>query len=221
MDIYEAIKERHSVRSYTNKRIPSDIILQLESEIKECNDESGLHIQLVTDEPDAFNSFLAHYGKFSGVENYIALIGKKSDDLDKKIGYYGERIAIKAQQLGLNTCWVAMTFSKKKSRCIVNKGEKLLCVLSLGYGQTQGVAHKSKSMNQLCDFKGEMPEWFKKGMEYAMLAPTAMNQQKFLFSLDSGEIKVKTTGGFYSKIDLGIVIYHFEVGSGKKIWHID
>ena len=138
MEIYEAIKNRHSVRSYLDKSIPDDIISQISDEITECNRESGLHIQLVTDEPEAFGGFMAHYGKFSGVRNYIAIIGRKTADLDEKIGYYGERIAVKAQQLGLNTCWVAMAFSRKKSRGIVDKGGKLVCVLSLGYGETQG-----------------------------------------------------------------------------------
>jgi len=218
MEIYEAIKNRHSVRSYLDKSIPADIISQLSDKITECNRESGLHIQLVTDEPEAFSGFMAHYGKFSGVRNYIALIGRKVPDLDEKIGYYGERIAIKVQQIGLNICWVAMTFSRKKSRCIVDKGEKLVCVLSLGYGKMQGTAHKSKPMEQLCTVLGKMPEWFRKGTESAMLATTAMNQQKFLFSLDGEKVTVKSTGGFYSKVDLGIVQYHFEVGSGRKIF---
>lgn len=115
MNIYEAIKSRHSVRSYFDQSIPNDIISQLNDEIEVCNRESGLHIQLVTDEPEAVSGFMAHYGKFSGVRNYIALIGRKASDLDEKLGYYGERIAVKAQQFGLNTCWVAMTFSKKKA----------------------------------------------------------------------------------------------------------
>lgn len=99
-----------------------------------------------------------------------------------------------------------MTFSRKKSRCIVDKGEKLVCVLSLGYGETQGIAHKSKPMEQLCAASGKMPDWFRKGMESAMLAPTAMNQQKFLFSLNGECVMVKSMGGFYSKVDLGIVL---------------
>ena len=109
MEIYEAIKNRHSVRNYLDKPIPTDIIAQFNDEITECNKGSGLHIQLVTDEPEAFSGFMAHYGKFRGVRNYIALIGRKSHDLDEKIGYYGEQIAVRAQQLGLNTCWMAMT----------------------------------------------------------------------------------------------------------------
>lgn len=216
MDIMQAIAERHSVRNYLEKAIEKETLKKLEAEIKACNQESGLHIQMITEEPNAFDSFMAHYGKFSNVRNYIALIGKKSPELDEAVGYYGERIALMAQQLGLNTCWVAMTFSKRKSKCIVNKGEKLVCVLALGYGQNPGVPHKSKDVDSLCKYEGTMPEWFKNGMKAALLAPTATNQQKFLLTLNGNRAKAEATGGFYSKVDLGIVKYHFEIGAGKE-----
>ncbi len=215
MDIFEVMKNRHSVRSYIDKPIDAEALSELRAEIDACNKESGLHIQLVTDEPEAFGGFMAHYGKFSGVKNYIALIGTKGADLDEKLGYYGEWIVLKAQQLGLNTCWVALTFSKGKSRCTVRKGEKLVCVISLGYGSTQGVAHKNKPLETLCRFEGTAPDWFKKGMEAALLAPTATNQQKFMLTLSGNTVKAEAIGGFYPKVDLGIVKYHFEVGAGK------
>lgn len=216
MTTLEAIKKRHSVRNYLNRKIDEELVAKLQSEIDTCNQESGLHIQMVIDEPKAFGGFMAHYGKFSGVQNYIALVGRKSDDLDEKIGYYGERLALAAQTLGLNTCWVALTFGKgiAKSRCQIDKGEKLVCVLTLGYGQTQGVAHKSKDMKNLCRATGEMPKWFLNGMEAAMMAPTATNQQKFFISLNGTRVSAKAAGGFYSKVDLGIVKYHFEIGAG-------
>lgn len=217
INMLEAIQQRHSVRDYSDKKIEENIIAAIRSEIDACNKESGLDIQLVTEEPDAFSSLMAiHYGKFRNVRNYIALIGKKNSDLEEKVGYYGERVALKAQQLGLNTCWVALTFSKGKSKCVVKKGEKLVCVLSLGYGNTQGVPHKSKPIDALYEVEGDMPDWFLKGMEAVLLAPTALNQQKFLFSLSENKVTAKATGGFYSKVDLGIVKYHFEVGSGYK-----
>ena len=55
------------------------------------------------------------------------------------------------------------------------------------------------------------------GMEAAMLAPTAVNQQKFLITLQDGRAAASSLGGFYADIDLGIVRYHFEIGSGKTI----
>ena len=218
MTIMDAIQERHSVRHYKDTPIPQEIVTKLRSEIDVCNMEGGLHMQLVAGEIKAFDGFMAHYSKFSGVHNYIALIGKKSADLDEKIGYYGERVALAAQRLGLNTCWVAMTMSKGvvKKNCSVGSGEKLVAVLSLGYGETQGVAHKSKPVSDLCAVQGKMPEWFKNGIEAALLAPTAMNQQKFMFILDGSTVDATSLGGFYAKVDLGIVKYHFEIGAGKE-----
>ena len=215
-NIIEAINNRHSVRRYTDKKIDENIKSELLETIDECNREGNLNIQLCIEEPKAFDSFMAHYGKFCNVRNYIAIVGKKGNDFYEKCGYYGEKVVIKATQLGLNTCWVALTFSKGNAMCRIEDGEKLCCVIALGYGETQGAAHKSKPIEQLCRVKGDMPDWFKRGMEAVVLAPTAMNQQKFLISLDGNKVNAKALTAFYSKLDLGIVKYHFEVGAGKE-----
>lgn len=214
MDSMQAIENRHSVRRYLEKHIEPEILSKLYEEVALCNRESGLNIQLITNEPSAFSSFLAHYGKFSHVTNYFAMIGKKGPKLDETIGYYGEQLVLKAQQLGLNTCWVALTYSKKKSHYELKEGEKLVCVIALGYGKTQGVPHKSKPLEKLYEENGEMPTWFLNGVKAAQLAPTATNQQKFLFKLIDNKVSVEATGGVYSEIDLGIVKKHFEIGAG-------
>lgn len=158
---------------------------------------------------------MAHYGKFDGVENYIALVGKKGADLDEKAGYYGERLVLKAQELGMNSCWVALTHGKSAAK--IGKGEKLACIISLGYGVAQGTAHKNKPLDQLCNCASGMPDWFAKGMEAALLAPTAMNQQKFYIALKDGRAFCRAGKGFYTKMDLGIVKYHFEAVTGHKV----
>lgn len=222
MTLSEAIINRHSVRSYTSKPIPPDIKAELEQEIGQCNLKGGLHIQLVTEDEKAFDSFLAHYGKFENVRNYIALIGRKTTELEEKAGYFGEHLVLLAQRLGLNTCWAAMSFGKRaaKAKCRIESGEKLVCVIALGYGASEGKAHKIKTINEVCKDKGEMPEWYRRGLEAALLAPTAMNQQKFMFSRREKTVLAVSAGGFYSKVDLGIVKYHFEAAAGKEnfVW---
>lgn len=217
MELMEAMKQRHSVRQYTDKALGEDILSELRAEIDACNREGELHIQLVTNEPKAFDGPMAHYGKFSGVSNYIALVGKKSAKLDELCGYYGERLVLKAQQLGLNTCWVAMTYKKIPGAFRVDDGEKVTVVIALGYGKTQGAEHKSKRAEQVGNVDANTPEWFRAGVEAALLAPTAMNQQKFKLIYADGKVTAKAGPGFYTKVDLGIVKYHFEIGSGKTI----
>lgn len=215
MESFELMKQRHSVRQYADTPIEPEKRAVLNDMVKEINAREDLHIQIFYDEPKCFDSFMAHYGKFSGVNNYIALVGKKTADLDEKLGYYGEMLTIKAQELGLNTCWVALTHGK--SNADVRKGEKAGCIISLGYGLTQGVPHTSKSFKDVCNYSPSMPEWFLNGMEAALLAPTAMNQQKFFFELTpDGAVKTNSGKGFYTKVDLGIARYHFETVTGKK-----
>ena len=215
MTTMEAIQKRHSVRHYSEQDVKSDILTALQAEIDECNVESGLNIRLVVNDPDTFNGLLAKV-RFTGAKNYIVLAGKESTDLEEKAGYYGERVVLKAQQLGLNTCW-AMMFNGKKYATKLDNGEKIVIIIAVGYGATQGVERKSKPMESLCKVDGEMPDWFRSGMEAAMLAPTSLNKQGFLITLSGNTVKAESKGsGAMSLIDLGIVKYHFEIGAGNK-----
>ena len=217
MNILEAIAERHSVRRYTEQPIEGEILSELQNEIETCNAESGMRFQLIVNEPKAFASLLARYGHFTGVRNYIALVGEKRPDGEEICGYYGERIVLKAQMLGLRTCWAARTYAKIPGTFTVNKGEKLYCMIAVGYGENDGTEHRSKPISELCRIKGSVPDWFYPGMEAAVKAPTAMNQQKFMIGLDHGNVKATAGRGIHSKMDLGIVKYHFEQGAQRKI----
>lgn len=214
MTITEAMLERHAVRSFTEKKIQGTVKESLLEEIKKCNAESGLHIQLICDEPAAFDGMMAHYGKFSNCKNYIAIASRAGHS--EEVGYYGEKVVLKAQELGLNSCWVAMSYSKKRVPCELNDDEKLQIVIALGYGAVQGSPHTNKSLESLCKAEEPIPDWFSKGMDAALLAPTAMNQQKFMFTLKGNTVHAEAGLGFYTKIDLGIVKYHFEIGARKE-----
>lgn len=222
MDILEAIKSRHSVRRYTNRPLNAETVEALRRKINEANAEGGLHAQLVTGEPRAFGS-LASYGKFTGVENYIVMAGRKEPKLDERVGYYGERLVLAAQAIGLNTCWVGMTYRKVGAAFSIGKGEKVVCMIAVGYGATPGSAHKQKTVEQVSNASAATPEWFRRGVEAALLAPSALNQQKFRFEYvpqSAGKPHVIVRPGFsifgYTKIDMGIARLHFEVGAGKE-----
>lgn len=225
MTLLEAIKQRHSVRRYVHKPLSADITETLQKKIEECNAEGGLHIQLVTNETKAFTGIFS-YGKFSGVENYLVMVGKKADDLDERVGYYGEQLVLFAQTLGLNTCWAGLSYRKVSEAYMVGDDEKLTCMIALGYGATQGHKRKSRTAEQVSNVNSESPEWFRNGVEAALLAPTAINQQKFSFTLLPNEKctevkpKVLANRGFsmvgYTKMDIGIARLHFEIGAGKE-----
>ena len=215
--IEKIIKERHSVRNYLDKEIEQEKIDKLNKKIKEINEKEKLNIQLIINDKEVFDKFILHYGRLKNCKNYIALIGKKDKLLKEKIGYFGEQIVLLAAELGLNTCWVAGTYKKSSVKAKINKDEKLICIIAIGYGTTNGTDRKSKTIEEVSLSK-EYPDWYKKGIEYALLAPTALNEQKFKFKyIDESTIKVIPGKGPMTKIDLGIVKYHFELGANRKI----
>lgn len=224
MELTEAIRLRHSVRAYEPKALSPEAVAALETKIEECNRLGDMHIQLVTDEPKAFLGRMAKYGKFSGVTNYLMMIGKRLPGMDERIGYYGEQIVLLAQTLGLNTCWVGLTYSKVAGAFTLEEDEKVACCISIGYGETQGVGHKVKTVEKVSNAGTDTPDWFREGVEAALLAPTAINQQKFHFDyvapVNGGKPQVKASKGFsfvgYTGIDLGIAKCHFEIGAGKE-----
>ena len=224
MTLLEAISARHSVRKYKDDPIPREVLSILSDKVAEVNRLGGLHVQLVTEEPKAFSGLMA-YGSFSGVRNYFVMAGRKSDELDESIGYYGEQLVLLAQTLGLNTCWAGLSYSKIPGTYELGNDEKIACYIALGYGLTQGSGHKVKSPADVSNAGDGTPEWFGRGVDAALLAPTAVNQQKFrldyLGPADDGSLpKVSAKPSFsmigYTRIDLGIVKYHFEVGAGKE-----
>lgn len=219
MDILQAMQERHSVRAYTDQKIEEEKRQKLDALIRECNVQGGLDIQIRYDDPEGFDSKMAHYGSFRNVNNYIILAGAPSDSLQEKCGYYGEKIVLEAQRMGLNTCWAALTFNKKNVKKLVPEDKKMVLVIAIGYGENPGTPHKSKTLESFMATKGKMPDWFRKGAEAALLAPTAVNQQKFKMGIKEGKPVIRIGGmGPYTKIDLGIVRYHFEAASGHRVY---
>ncbi|MBR2546474.1 MAG: nitroreductase [Erysipelotrichaceae bacterium] len=214
-NIIELMRSRHSVRQYLDKPIPAEIRKQLNEYCDQLNKQGKLNIQIIYDEPECFNSRLAHYGRFEKCSNYIAVIGNKAADLEERGGYYGEMLVLKAQELGLNTCWAALTHGKSKA--VIKNGETEVILIAIGYGKTQGNTRKSKSSSDVSNINPDSPQWFKDGIEAALLAPTAVNQQKFRFTLDGNKVAARC-GMFGSclKIDLGIVKCHFELAAGKE-----
>ena len=224
MTLQEAIQARHSVRAYKERPLADETVRVLVDKITELNQEGRLHMQLILNEPKAFQGTLAKYGKFRHVNNYIVMAGKKSDDLDERVGYYGEQLVLLAQTLGLNTCWVGLSYSKVPGTYILEAREVIEAYISIGYGETQGVSHKIKCVEQVSNANDLTPSWFRQGVEAALLAPTAVNQQKFFFEYiparDGKPVQVLAKRNFsligFTKMDLGIAKCHFEIRAGKE-----
>ena len=207
MSEIDAIKERHSVRNYEAKKIEADKVEKIRAKIEELNKEGNLHLQFMVDAGKTYNKLFNKVAGLGSAPSVIACVGIDDETLEQRVGYYGEKLVLFIQELGLNTCW-AGTFNQKNIGAEVGDGEKLVISIAVGYGKDKGKPHKSKSPEQVIEAKGDRPYWFNKGVDMALLAPTAINEDESVDFVDKG--------GIFSQVDLGIVRCHFEIGAEKS-----
>ncbi|NEG56068.1 nitroreductase [Bifidobacterium sp. SMA15] len=237
MNLLEAIDARHAIRAYTDEPVAADTLAALQSDIDACNAESGLHIQMASGLDDAFLGLKTHYGRFKGVHNAIALIGRASGTgdaegtpvspaaaaLQERVGYYGERLVLRAVQSGLATSWAVLdgaeTVPAADAWWTLDDGESVVWVIAFGHGARPGGRRRSKPIEELAsvaDGTGvdAWPDWFVHGMEAAMAAPTSLSQQPFHFTLNAdGSVTAEALDGLFAHVGLGCAKYHFEVGA--------
>lgn len=216
----ETIRERHSVREYDGKPLARVEFDALGAVVEECARESGLDIQLVGDNPEVFN-VIARFGLIRECRTHVAFVvdDAKAGDVaaDEAIGYWGQKIVIAAQDMGLNTCWCALC-SRKKSRAVVAPGKKIRLIIAVGHGKTQGFSRKTKSVEALSSVEcAKTPAWFAAAMEAAQLAPTAMNNQNFKITLlsDGKTVRIDAPQSGLNVIDEGIVRCNFEIAANE------
>ncbi len=213
MTIKEAMKERHMVRKYIDKEIPEDLGLKLNERIEQNNNKYNLSIKLMLNNDKAVNSIIKLL-LAKGVKNYIILAGNDNDDLAEKLGYSSADIMLYAQTLGLNTWYVGGTFNRGVSKYVPNK--KVIGIVAIGYGINNGVPHKSKIIEEVSSYDGNMPSWFKEGVEASLLAPTALNKQDYKIIGKDNKVKIEIDNGIFTGANKGLIKYHFELGADKE-----
>lgn len=212
----EAIRQRHSVRTYKDKKIAPETVQKLHSLIQEINEKGNLNLQFLEDSGKTFSKLLNKALGLGTAPSVIACMGEDTGDLDERVGYWGEKLVLAAQMMGLNTCWAGI-FSREKIPVTVPEGQRLVLVIAIGYGVNGGRVRKSKAPEAVSTAPKDAPDWFRFGVEMALLAPTAVNQQKFEIILNADHsVDFRDQGGVLSKVDLGIIKYHFEIGAAFK-----
>ena len=216
MTIKEAIKQRHMVRKYTDKKIPAELVELLNARIEENNKKYGLNLKLVIGNADGVAG-IAKLLLARGVNNYFILAGADTEDLDEKLGYCGADLILYAQTLGLNTWWVGGMYNGNGAKKnLENQNVRVNGVIAVGYGQTQGVQHKMKTAAEISSYEGTAPQWFADGVDALLHAPTALNKMAFTVKGDGNKVSITCSSGHFAGIDLGIGKYHFEVGAEKE-----
>lgn len=219
MSLHEAMKERHTVRKYTDIPLSDVLENRLIERVEENNARFNLHIRLIENNGIVL-PFLTRIFVSKGVRNFFLLSGKDCPALEENLGYSGADLMLYAQTLGLNTWWIGGTYKRKVCEKLALQGNKVIGIIAVGYGKTEGKPHRSKKPEQVSFYNGTEPEWFRLGVEAALLAPTAMNRQAFFIKGEGNQVSIVSKGGIYQGADLGLVKYHFSLGAGNKnfVW---
>lgn len=215
MKMEEAMRKRHTVRSYLDKKLSESFIDVINERIGLMNQKYRVSFKLVVNDSHVFCPLL-RIVMAKGVKNYIVMAGNKDKTLEERIGYAGADLMLFAQTLGLNTWWIGATFRRYRCERMVD-ADRVVGIIALGYGATQGNMHKSKETFEVSNYSGdETPAWFKAGVEAALYAPTAKNKQNFFIEGKGRKVYIRCDNGSFTGCDLGLLKYHFELGAGKE-----
>lgn len=213
-EMIKAISTRHKVTKYTDTPLSSNVIKALNTRISNINDiTEDLKLKLMLNDTKGLSTFFKLFIS-KGVKNYIILSGKDSVDLDERLGYYGMDIMLYAQSLGLNTWWIGDTYNKK----FIQKKMydcRVIGIIAFGYGAHNGTPHKSKTASEVSAYNGDVPKWFKSGVNACLLAPTALNKQAFFINGTGNKVTLSCNNGSYSHVEKGILKYSFELAAGR------
>lgn len=213
MDMIEAMEARHMVRKYSETVLTESIINALNARVEENNTEHGLAIKLMINDKNAIG-IIAKMILAKGVNNYFILAGDDSPGLEEKLGYSGADLMLYAQTLGLNTWYVGGMFNRNVAQFV--DGKKVVGVIAVGYGQTEGIPHKSKLPADVSRYTGDVPEWFVAGINASLLAPTALNRQDYMITGTENRVRIENENGIFTGANRGLIKYHFELGAGKE-----
>ena len=231
-NLKDAIEIRSSRRKYIPEALNPTAAKQLQILIEDLTNTTNLKIQLLIDDGDAFNGFKKSYGMFSGVRNYIALIGDKEDNLNlEKLGYFGELLVLGATMFGLGTCWVGGTFDRKSCPVKLEENESIVCAITVGEVAPEmskkeklirwATHRKTKTAEQMYTSDETVPEWFLSGIRAVQKAPSAINRQPVMFSYSRDDVVTASVKDITIEgiaFDLGIAKAHFEIGAGGGRW---
>lgn len=219
----EAIEKRISHRCFSKEPVSASDAQQIKKWIVEVNKSSDLNIEYLADGSKVFNGIKKSNGMFSNVRSMLVMKGRSDDEnLDVKIGYYGEDLVLKMTQLNLGTCWVGGTYDS--SSFAIPDGETLVCVIVFGNIQKSlkdvliraAIRSKNrKSIEERIVADSELPEEVIHGMEAVRLAPSAVNRQAPTLHYEHGRVSMDADVSVkFNLVDLGIAMRHFEIGAG-------
>jgi nitroreductase len=235
MSIIETIRQRKSVRTFSNQLIAPEIqedIIHFIEELKIPFD-AKVRICLINTQKGDEQRKLGTYGVVKGASHFLVLIYEEGKMTEFGAAYAFEQVILYCTQLGLGTCWIGGTFKRQDfmERFPIGANEQLRVISPLGYQREKksmldtlmkAVAKSAKrnffeTMFFYGDFSVPLSEdragEYKLPLEMVRLAPSARNSQPWRVVKDGEQCHFYYHPDLtrFGKIDMGIALCHFEI----------
>ncbi len=239
MNLSEAIRQRRSVRTFDGTPLRQQDAQKILVFAEKVENPFDLPItwKILDTEKHGLRSPV-----IAGTDTYIAGKMRRVEHAEEAFGYTFEKIVLFSESIGVGTTWIAGTMNRDAFECAMALGadEVMPCVSPLGYpakkmSLRESMMRKGVKADTRLDFNelffnasfaaplnpadaGELAPAF----ELVRLAPSAVNKQPWRAVLDNGIVHfyekrskgyVNESGWDLQKIDVGIALCHFELGS--------
>ncbi len=240
---YPLIATRHSRRSYDTHNPPDpEKLRDLEEFCQHFTPFPRARVVLVHGRgvEEIYHNFILSYGIVTNPPATFLFIA--TEDSYAELGYTGECAVLEAKRLGLDSCWIAGTFSKQIAKTFVSlaPGERVVAVAPLGNALPKrsitekamsGLlsSRKRKYLPEICPQLKEnpalldtWPEWVQAALHAARIAPSGENCQPWRFHITEEHtihIRYEMTGHAMTwpaamrRLDCGIAMAHIEIAA--------
>ncbi len=141
MTIGEAIKARRSVRTFSRRELAFDPETEVEKFRADHNVpevfNSRIRLAYIPNDPEQLNhgEKMGTYGVIKNHRGFLAGTGVNTNDAVLQFGYEVEKIILHLTMMGVGTCWLGGTFSRKSlsGRLSLEENEVIPAVIPLGY----------------------------------------------------------------------------------------
>jgi nitroreductase len=230
----EAIRQRRSVRSYTGEALSREHAGRIADCIAGLQAPFGAKVRILPVHASHGESGpvkLGTYGWIGGARDYLLLIYREGPLAGEGAACLFEQVVLYCTGLGLGTCWLGGSFSRKDfgRQVELAPDEKLRIVSPVGYASEKkrfvetwivGAErnHRSRKPFGANFFHGnfstplteEAAGIYALPLEMVRLAPSANNSQSWRVTLDGSTLHFYRTFSYgFSDMDLGIALCHF------------
>lgn len=235
MNYKKLISSRKSVREFKNKDIEQKYFNEIERYInnsKKLLPQISVEIKIFNNEDgyEKLNKIAGYNGYMIEAPNYVIILSDVKKGYIENSGYIGERLMLKARDLGIDSCWITFKDSNSiKNKLDILSDKEVTAIIALGYEDNKNIKNKSVSDRLSVEEIVYMNEWGKNisitdleerglldAFNYARMSPSNLNRQPWRFIIDGGNIilavkKDEFTSDYELSIDTGIVMLYFSL----------